>query len=76
MALLLRYGRFSLIGVSVAGGISHNIGQLVVAALVIGSSILYYFPVLMVSGVLAGIAIGWLTQEVSRRVHFRPDTDD
>ncbi len=76
MALLLRHGRFSLIGVSVAGGISHNIGQLIVAALVIGSSILYYFPVLMVSGVLAGILIGWLTQEVSRRVHFRPDTDD
>ena len=70
MTILLRKGNFSLIGVSVAGGVTHNIGQLIVAAIVVENlSVFFYFPVLMVSGVITGILIGWLTQETSRRIH-------
>ena len=70
MTLMLRFTDLSLISVSVAGGVTHNLGQLVVAALIVHSmSVFYYFPVLMVSGIVTGVLIGWLTQEVARRVH-------
>ena len=35
MTLLKKQGGFSVIGVSVAGGVSHNVGQLIVAMLVV-----------------------------------------
>ena len=58
-------------GISVSGGVSHNIGQLAVAALIVENlSILYYAPVLLVSGVITGLLIGFLTQEVLKRVRL------
>ena len=69
MTVLLKRTDLSLISVSVAGGVTHNIGQLIVAALIVHSmSIFYYLPVLMISGIVTGLLIGWLTQEVARRV--------
>lgn len=52
-----------------AGGISHNVGQLLIAmAIVENLSLLYYAPALLISGVLTGMMIGWLTGEVDRRI--------
>ncbi|QHQ60036.1 heptaprenyl diphosphate synthase [Anaerocolumna sedimenticola] len=52
---------FSMIGVSITGGISHNIGQIVVAAIVLQTqSIVYYLPVLLISGIITGLLIGLL----------------
>lgn len=49
----------SVTGVSVLGAVFHNVGQIIVAALVVeNSSLFYYLPVLMVSGVVFGIIIG------------------
>ncbi len=71
MSLLLHFTDLSLISVSVAGGVFHNLGQMAVAAFVVRSgSVFLIFPTLMITGILAGILIGWLTQEVSARVHF------
>ena len=48
MTLLKKQGGFSVIGVSVAGGVSHNVGQLIVAMLVVETyQVGYYFPVLL-----------------------------
>lgn len=59
MALLHRSGKFSPVGVSVSGGVCHNIGQILVAMAVLGTGrIAVYLPVLMVSGLAAGVAIG------------------
>ncbi len=59
MIVLTRVGVFSHIGVSVAGGVSHNAGQIVAAMLVLrNTGILYYFAPLVISGTLAGIAVG------------------
>ncbi len=59
MWVLSRKEDFSIIGVSVAGGIMHNVGQLAVAAAVVKSgSLLYYLPVLLAAGVVTGLAIG------------------
>ena len=53
MALLKKWGGFSLQGISIAGGVFHNIGQLIVAAVVVETfSVTYYFPVLLIAGLL------------------------
>lgn len=68
MTLMKRHTSFSLIGISVAGGVTHNIGQLLVAVLIVENrSLLYYTPILLISGVLTGCLIGWLTQETLKR---------
>lgn len=60
--LCKKTGWLSVVGVSVAGGVMHNAGQILVAALVLENvNLLYYFSVLVVSGVIAGTAVGALT---------------
>lgn len=62
-------GRFGMIGVSVAGGVSHNIGQIFVAALVVeNASVAYYLPVLLAAGVVTGVLIGLLSKEMLGRI--------
>ena len=59
MTLLRRAHFFSVVGVSVAGGVSHNAAQIVVAAAVMRTTqIVYYLPILIIGGTLAGILIG------------------
>lgn len=61
MLLLKKTKKFSIYGVSVAGGVSHNIGQILVAIAVLNNKlIMYYFPFLLIAGVVAGIATGML----------------
>ena len=71
MTLMLKKTSFSLIGVSVAGGVSHNIGQLIIAMLIVNNaSVFVYTPALLVAGVAAGVVIGGLTNEIIKRVHI------
>lgn len=59
MALLKKTGKCSIIGVSLAGGVCHNVGQIMVAAMVVENvRMAYYLPFLLVSGVVTGILIG------------------
>ena len=59
MVLLKRTGRFSIIGVSMAGGAAHDLGQLIMAVLIAGTpSLFYYFPILWFAGMAAGIVVG------------------
>ena len=68
MLLLKKSGRLGCISVSTAGGIFHNIGQLGMAVLIVGNTaVLYYCPVLLVSGALTGLLIGVLAQEIILR---------
>ena len=69
MNLLKRKERFSLIGVSIAGGVFHNIGQLLAAMAVVETfRVGYYFPVLLVAGVITGMVIGVISEEVLKRL--------
>lgn len=71
MVLLKKVGTFSIIGVSIAGGVFHNIGQLIVAMLVLQSvSLVYYFAVLMIAGLVTGFVIGVLSLEVTKRLRL------
>lgn len=66
MACLKKTGKFSMIGVSAAGGMAHNLGQWVIAMLVLGKGVFYYFPFLVVAGIATGIFIGLLGMFVYR----------
>ncbi|MCR8645271.1 Gx transporter family protein [Paenibacillus sp. N1-5-1-14] len=61
MYVLMKLGRnqLSLIGISIAGGLAHNTGQLAAAMIVLKSSaIFYYLPALMLTGIATGIFVG------------------
>lgn len=69
MCLAKRYGGFTVYGVSVAGGVSHNIGQIFVAAFLVENvKIVYYLPVLLLSGLVTGLLIGLVSDETMRRL--------
>ena len=71
-ALLKQTGRFSPFGVSVAGGVLHNLGQIALAALVLQSGYLFaYLPVLLLSGTLAGAMVGLLAGILIRRTDVK-----
>ena len=70
MTLMKKSSDFSIPVISVAGGVTHNVGQLLVAMVIVeNTSLLYYAPALLVSGVITGLLIGWITDEVQKRVH-------
>ena len=59
MLLLKKTGRFGVTGVSIAGAMAHNAGQIIVAALVLETvTVVYYLPWLMIAGVVSGLVIG------------------
>lgn len=69
MVLLLKKTSLTTIGISVFGGVTHNIGQLIIAALIVeNTAVFYYTPPLLISGVVTGFLIGVLTQEVLKRL--------
>ena len=71
MLLLKKTNKLACVSVSVAGGISHNIGQLLVAAMIVQNfHIFFYIPVLLLSGLLTGFLIGILAQELLIRLSF------
>lgn len=72
MILLKRFGRFSQIAVSVTGGILHNIGQILMASILLATNVLqYYLPFLLLGGIVAGIAVGVLATILIRRLDVR-----
>ena len=69
MGLLKKTGKFSSVGVSVAGGVAHNAGQILVAmALLETARLAWYLPVLWISGTVAGVLIGAVAGELVKRV--------
>ena len=78
MAVSIRSGRFSVTGVSMAGGVAHNIGQLVAAMLAVSTyQVGYYLPVLLIAGLVTGALIGLTADAVLRRIRnldFRQQT--
>lgn len=65
MTLLKKAKGFSEVGVSIAGGIAHNIGQLIVAAIVVENmKLVYYLPALLIAGTITGCLIGMLSKKM------------
>lgn len=69
MILLKRTDMFSIAGVSMTGGVLHNMGQLITAAILLeDSKIFLYFPVLLFSGMITGIIIGLGASVICQRI--------
>ena len=69
MALLKKLDIFSMVGVSIAGGVAHNIGQILVALLLLDTpQIAYYLIVLTVTGIISGAFIGFCGAFMIKRV--------
>ena len=65
MALMKRLKGFSVAGVSIAGGVSHNIGQIIVASVVIENlKLIYYLPALLIAGTVTGFVMGMISKKL------------
>lgn len=69
MTIAKKSAAFSIVGVSVLGATFHNIGQILVAIWMLESKVLMnYLPILLISGVVAGVLIGIMGGEVTKRL--------
>lgn len=71
MFLLKKFTPLKEIAVSVSGGVMHNVGQIVVASIILDTNVVvYYLPFLILSGTIAGIAVGTAGALLIKRVKF------
>ena len=57
--ILKKFTPLKEVAVSVVGGVMHNVGQIAVASIILETNVLiYYLPFLILSGTIAGIAVG------------------
>lgn len=69
MIVLKQTQRFNIVSVSAAGGTAHNVGQILMAMVVLGTGhLLWYLAVLWFSGLLSGGLIGVLGGELVKRM--------
>ena len=69
MILLKKLVRAPEVVVSVSGGIMHNIGQIIMASIVLGTNVVaYYLPFLLLSGTLAGVVVGVASATLIKKV--------
>ncbi len=60
---------FSMVGVSILGGIMHNVGQIIIAIIVLESGVLvHYLPVLLIAGIVTGMVVGIMGAEIAKRL--------
>ena len=71
MMVLKLSGRFSVYGVSIAGGVCHNIGQVLIAIVILQQKglLFYYLPFLLIAGCVAGACIGVVAAVLVKRLH-------
>ena len=69
MILVKKIGKFTASGISVIGGVFHNVGQIIVAVFVLDtSSLFYYLPFLVIIGCVTGVIIGLLASLIIARI--------
>lgn len=71
MIIVYRYfkEKFSLVGISIVGALTHNFIQLIVASIIVGNlNVMYYFPYLAIASVFTGGIIGAVTISFLDRV--------
>ena len=62
MIILKKYTNLALITISISGAALHNIGQIIVAVIVMATKeIVFYLPILIITGILSGIGVGILS---------------
>ena len=72
MSFMHKVKKFSIIGMSVAGGVSHNMGQLIIAMLVLKSlDLKYYSGFLTLCGILTGVLTGLVCKNVLKNIRTK-----
>lgn len=72
MIVLKQFTNFSMQFVSVSGAVFHNIGQVLVAMIILENvKVAWYLPYLWISGIVAGVVIGLLSEYVTKRISFK-----
>ena len=72
MAILKKWNILSMVGVSVAGGVMHNVGQILTAMLLLNTAELgYYLIVLAVTGTVSGIFVGFCGSFAIKYIRIR-----
>ena len=72
MTVLRKLDLFSIVGVSVAGAVFHNVGQILTAMVLLGTAELgYYLIVLAVTGTISGILVGLCGAMAVKRVFIK-----
>ena len=70
MLILKKTEKFSIMGVSLAGGVLHNVGQMAAAAIILETiELLYYAPFLLIAGMITGVLIGFLVKSISPAIN-------
>jgi heptaprenyl diphosphate synthase len=73
MILFKKSKKFSVVGVSIIGGVSHNVGQIIVAIFVFENlNLAFYLPILLISGTVTGTLIGILGALIAKRIVIDP----
>lgn len=69
MYVAKRIKKFSMAGVSMLGGVFHNVGQILLAMWMLDTdSLMYYLPVLIVTGIVSGVMIGIIGAMITKRL--------
>ncbi len=69
MILLKRFTKLAMVTVSIAGGLAHNVGQILVAMVMLQTqAIAWYLIILWFSGIVSGVLVGLLGAELTKRV--------
>lgn len=66
--LFSRLKSVSPIGISIAGGVIHNVFQLLAATAFVGVGVVYYLPILIAFGAVCGALCGILTNLVIKKI--------
>ena len=68
MIVAIKGTKLSIVGISILGGVFHNVGQLLAAALILDNiRIAFYLPVLLVAGLITGMLIGICSDQIRKR---------
>lgn len=74
MFLIKKFTPLTELTVSVAGGITHNIGQIAAASVMLGTNVVvYYLPFLLLSGTIAGAVVGTASALLIKKVNIDID---
>lgn len=72
MILLKKLTPLREVAVSVCGGVMHNVGQIAAASFMLSTNVVvYYLPFLIVSGTVAGIAVGITSAALVKKIDLR-----
>lgn len=75
MFLLKKLNIFSIIGISIAGGVFHNVGQLLIAAAIVKNiRVMLYLPILLIIGAVMGFGVGAIAKTIFKYVNQRKES--